>query len=200
MKYEKKYLKYKNKYLFLKKQIGGTRTVKIYDKKDKKKLLYTIELDKEDTLEILINNIIEKIRSKDKSEVENIERIEIFEKEICNNKLNAITDKMTDFCMSIINKSDFTPVVMNSGIILTTVKRPFTNEKQKIYKSDLIVTGCYGTFDGIVNDGLYINSENDISLIKGKGIFKCEGITLEGTFENNKLTGQGKKLFMIKTE
>ena len=103
MKYEKKYLKYKNKYLFLKKQIGGTRIAKIFDKKDITKLLYEIELDEEDTLEMLINNIIEKIRSKDKSEVENIERIEIFEKGFCNNILNEITDKMTDFCMSIVN-------------------------------------------------------------------------------------------------
>jgi len=194
MKYEKKYLKYKNKYLFLKKQIGGSRIVRIYDKKDKKKLLYEIELDVDDTLEILIDNIIEKIRSKDSKEVENIERIEIFEKGNCINKLNGITDKMTDFCMSIINKSQFESVIMNSGVIFTTVKRPFTNEKQKIYKSNLIVTRCYGTFDGIVNEGIYINSENDISLIKGEGMFKCNGITLIGSFEYNKLTGSGEKI------
>ena len=39
MEYKKKYLKYKAKYLYLKKQIGGERTVQIYDKENYKNLL-----------------------------------------------------------------------------------------------------------------------------------------------------------------
>ena len=60
MDYEKKYLKYKNKYLFLKKQIGGQRKVNIYDKANYRTLLYTIDLDEGDNLDFLKYKIIEK--------------------------------------------------------------------------------------------------------------------------------------------
>ena len=53
MDYERKYLKYKNKYLFLKKQIGGQRKVNIYDKANYRNLLYTIDLDEDDDIDVL---------------------------------------------------------------------------------------------------------------------------------------------------
>ena len=64
MDYERKYLKYKNKYLFLKKQIGGQRKVNIYDKANYRNLLYTIDLDEDDDINVLKYKILEKMNVK----------------------------------------------------------------------------------------------------------------------------------------
>ena len=192
MDYTKKYLKYKSKYFNLKKQIGGQRKVEIYDKNNGNKLLYTLMLDDEDNIEVLKNIILDEIKST--RDVTNIERIDIFKMQgFCNPKLNGIDETMNKFCMSIIEKTPFTPVIMSTGFKFG--KKEFTNTtSQHHYESYLIYNNIIGTFYGFVNKGYYLNGTKFIDLENGKGKYEASSIMLDGIFINNKLNGKGKKI------
>ena len=201
MNYKKKYLKYKSKYFNLKKQIGGQRTVTIYDKNNKKQL-FTIILD---GIENDITELKEKIIIEIKKTEFNIRDIKIFEYQGFCKEINEINDSMNKFCISIIKNEQFVPLIMNTGLMVSMGKREFTNTTdEKTYKSNLIVEGSEGIFTGFVNKGKYLEDRQFIDLDEGKGVYKDKEyakdptIILEGTFKNNKLYGKGKKIIFGK--
>jgi hypothetical protein len=55
--------------LFLKKQIGGQRTVNIYDKANYRNLLFTIDLDDDDDIDILKYELGNNVYIRDKKNV-----------------------------------------------------------------------------------------------------------------------------------
>lgn len=203
MDYEKKYLKYKNKYLFLKKQIGGQRKVNIYDKANYRNLLYTIDLDEDDDIDVLkykirdINNLI------GSSYIMGIDEINIFQHAgFCiEPKLNGINNTMNNFCMSINPVRKFSPIPMRSGVRPSLAKKQFSNTSfPQFYPSRSIIDGDVGEFDGIVNNGYYLDDDSHIELVEGNGTYRSlrhelsVRITLDGDFLNDKLVNGTKSV------
>jgi len=191
MEYKKKYLKYKAKYLYLKKQIGGERTVQIYDKENYKNLLYKIQLDDDDDIEVLKN----KLRDLEKEKKKDFDDIEIFEKlGPCGKQLNAINDKMSEFCMLVRRKQEFPKMKLTTGFSL--VDTPIENITSD-FNSTLIYSGIVGVFRGKVNKGNQIKGTPFINLEDGEGEYNgsygSTSIKLVGHFINNKLNGEGNK-------
>jgi len=194
MEYKKKYLKYKAKYLYLKKQIGGERTVQIYDKENYKNLLYKIQLDDDDDIEILKNNLIELQKQKEKD----FDDIEIFEKKgsCSSHQLKGINEKMSEFCMLVRRKQEIPKMKLTTGF--STVDTPIKNTtSDDEYRSNLIYSGIIGVFRGKVNKGNQIKGTPLINLEDGEGEYNgsygSTYIKLVGHFINNKLYGEGNK-------
>jgi hypothetical protein len=202
--YEKKYLKYKNKYLFLKKQIGGQRTVNIYDKANYRNLLFTIDLDDDDDIDILKYEIMRKINDKGDHHIGSIEEINIFQHDgFCiEPKLNGINDTMNNFCMSIEKLRKFSPIPMRSGLMPSLGKKEFSNlSSPEYYGSRSIVENDVGEFDGLVTKGYYLDDDSHIDLEEGRGTYRslrrdlAIRISLDGHFLNNKLVNGTKRLY-----
>jgi len=201
MDYERKYLKYKKKYLYLKKQVGGQRTVNIYDKANYRNLLYTIDLDEGDDIDILKNKILEINNKKGITHILSIDEINIHKHEgFCvGQNLAAITDSMNNFCISIIPVRKFSPIPMRSGLVPSLAKKSFTNTSfPQLYLSKSIIDGDEGEFDGTVNTGYHLDNETHIELVDGYGTYKSLRrdlsiqTSLDGHFLNDKLV-EGKK-------
>ena len=192
MEYKKKYLKYKAKYLYLKKQIGGEKIVKIYDKDNYKKLLYEIQLDDEDDIDVLKNKLIDLEKEKD------FDDIQIFERNgFCSGRpLNGINEKMSEFCMLVRRKQEIPKMKLTTGFSLvdTPIKNTTSDDD---YRSNLIYSGIIGVFKGKVNKGNQIKGTLFINLEDGKGEYNgsygSTSIKLVGHFINNKLNGEGNK-------
>jgi len=202
MDYERKYLKYKKKYLYLKKQVGGQRKVNIYDKANYRNLLYTIDLDEGDNLDFLKYKIIEKMNEKEHTFSGGIHEINIYKREgfCAEPRLNAITDSMNNFCISIIPERKFSPIPMRSGLVPSLAKKPFTNTIfPHFYSSRSIINGDVGEFEGIVKSGYYLDSETHIELVDGSGTYRSLRhdlsiqTILDGHFLNDKLV-EGRKI------
>jgi hypothetical protein len=191
-KIKKKYLKYKAKYLYLKNQIGGQRTVQIYDKNNYRNLLYEIQLDDDDDIEVLKNKLIDLQKERD------FDDIEIFERTpSCVKKLNGINEKMSQFCMLIKRKQEFQKMKLATGFSL--VDTPIDNTtSDEGFNSNLIYDGIVGVFKGTVIKGNYIKGSLLINLEDGNGeyigVYGTTSIKLVGHFMNNKLNGEGKKI------
>ena len=203
MDYERKYLKYKNKYLFLKKQIGGQRKVNIYDKANYRNLLYTIDLDEDDDIDVLKYKIRDINNQTGLSYIMGIDEINIYQHiGFCvGEKLNGINDTMNNFCMSINQVRKFSPIPMRTGLVPSLAKKQFSNTSfPQFYPSRSIIDGDVGEFDGIVNNGYYLDDDSHIELVEGNGTYRSlrrelsVRITLDGHFLNDKLVNGTKSV------
>jgi len=193
MEYKKKYLKYKAKYLYFKKQIGGEREVKIYDKDNFKNFLFKTQLDDDDDIEVLKNKLIDLEKEKETD----FDDIEIYEKKgFCGRRLYAIDEKMSEFCMLVKRKQEIPKMKLTTGFSL--VDTPIRNTtSDDDYRSNSIYPGIVGVFRGKVNKGNQIKGTPLINLEDGEGEYNgyygSTYIKLVGHFINNKLNGEGNK-------
>ena len=196
MDYEKKYLKYKNKYLFLKKQVGGQRKVNIYDKANYRNLLYTIDLDEDDDIDVLKYKIRDINNQTGLPYIMGIDEINIFQHAgFCKEpKLNGIDDTMNNFCMSINPVRKFSPIPMRSGLVPSLAKKQFSNTSSyEFYTSRSIIDDDVGVFEGLVTKGYYLEDDSHIDLEEGHGTYRSlrrnlsVRTSLDGQFLNNKL-------------
>lgn len=115
--YYKKYLKYKQKYLELKKQFGGSQELVIFTK-DKLTQLLKIDVDESDDIVIVKNLILQKLNNPNINE-ETIALYEYPEGKTCKNiELNNLPAKANKLCIAFkksVNPADFIPINIKSG-------------------------------------------------------------------------------------
>lgn len=205
--YKIKYLKYKNKYLKLKAQLGG-RNINIYNKTNSQ-LDYQIDIDPEDDIYTLKSQILSK-KNNNTYTVDDIE-IYTFKSSRCTiPKLNSIGQDVSDVCVDFKKKpnaSAMIPKNIKTGIdpeetIIDGQTGKFFIEdnvifegkvfKGKKYFNQLVflekAIGQVKLPDGTSYTGLFKNN-----LLNGPGrILNFDGIIFQGQFENNNLNGQGK--------
>ncbi len=179
-----KYLKYKNKYLKLKAQLGG-RDVNVYNKINSQ-LNYQIQLDPEDDIYILKNQILSKIGF-DNFTVDDIDVYPYKSSRCTIPKLNEIDPDVSAVCVDVKKRpsvSAMVPKNIKTGI--DPYETPIDGQTGKFFIEDNVI------FEGKVFKGIkYFNQRVLLEKAFGK-VFDSDGSVYYGLFKNNLLNGPGR--------
>ncbi len=185
MSYYQKYLKYKKKYLQLKKQKGGDRMVQIYSQIPEI-TFQPIELELDDDLYVLKQQILQQLGS---SEI-TFNDLEILESRggRCTGRvIQHIYPETMEVCVRVNKHFDakkLVPTRITSGLRATT-ETYITNQTGNFNFSN-----C--RFEGFIEEGR-INKANIVFLVRAHGKYTTrEGVVIEGSFINDKIEGQTK--------
>ncbi len=192
--YYYKYLKYKKKYLELKKQKGGGRLVQIHSLIPEI-TLEPIDLSSDDDIYVLKQQILQQLRrtggesteptavqSIDYDDFEVVQRID----DRCTGRvIQSINPEISKVCVRMSQRADpkkFVPSRLTSGLR---------------FAPDTILVNKTGTFNfsnckfsGVIEEGR-VNKINGLFIVKGHGLYTTsDGSVVEGTFINDKIEGQ----------
>ncbi len=185
MSYYQKYLKYKKKYLELKKQKGGGRLVQIYSQIPEISF-EPIDLELDDDLYVLKQQILQQLGS---SEItyDDLEILESRGGKCTGRVIQHIYPETNELCVRIKKHFDakkLVPTRITSGLRATT-ETYILNQTGNFNFSN-----C--RFEGVIEEGR-INKANIVFLVKAHGKYTTrEGAIIEGSFINDKIEGQTK--------
>lgn len=205
----KKYITYKNKYLRLKKQLGGYQDIEIYQKDDEDlfDMLKDIgDIYNGDIIQTL-KNYIWGIMSKELGLARNlytVDNIELYEK-TKTGLYRKLTDKRFDteppvtavwFELKKSVEPSKVPIKIVSGFDPT---QPELGQEQKIVnKSGTFNLTIGGTFEGTIINGT--QEFDQVRIEKAEGTLTTSDATTVGTINNYKLEGNGKIIYRSGSE